>query len=264
MVKIFIDPGHGGLDAGAVANGLQEKNLTLQIAQKMKTFLEEYENVSIRMSRTGDQTVSLTERTNAANSWGADFYISVHINAGGGTGFESYVYTSVPTRTRTIQDHIHDEILKLVNLTNRGQKQANFHVLRESHMDAVLTENGFIDTVADANKLKNSSFINSIARGHVNGLAKAFNLQKKPTDPPREEPVDGGSATYKVQIGAFSNLGNANALAERARNAGFSVYVNKDGNLYKVQIGAFSSRDNATALAGRAKNAGFDAIVLIE
>lgn len=105
MVKLFIDPGHGGTDPGAVGNGLQEKSLTLQIATRIKDILTlEYDNVSIRMSRTGDQTVSLSERTNAANAWGADFFLSVHINAGGGTGYEDYVYPGVGAPTTTYQN----------------------------------------------------------------------------------------------------------------------------------------------------------------
>ena len=73
MVKIFIDPGHGGTDPGAVGNGLQEKNLTLQIATRVKNILlAEYNNVSVLMSRTGDTSLSLQERTNQANAWGAD------------------------------------------------------------------------------------------------------------------------------------------------------------------------------------------------
>lgn len=152
MVKIFIDPGHGGSDAGAVSNGIQEKNITLQIAKKVQDILQnEYSNVSIRMSRTGDSTVSLSERTNAANSWGADYYLSIHINAGGGTGFESYVYTGVGTPTTTYQTQIHSAVISSTNFQDRGKKQANFHVLRETTMPAILTENGFIDTKATSN-----------------------------------------------------------------------------------------------------------------
>ena len=85
MVKIFIDPGHGGNDPGAVGNGIQEKNITLQISTGIRDILlSEYDGVSVLMSRTDDQTVSLNARTNAANHWGADFYLSVHINSGGG------------------------------------------------------------------------------------------------------------------------------------------------------------------------------------
>ncbi|MBU8733425.1 N-acetylmuramoyl-L-alanine amidase [Cytobacillus oceanisediminis] len=180
MVKLYIDPGHGGTDPGAVGNGLQEKNLTLKIATRIKDILTlEYDNVSIRMSRTGDQTVSLSERTNAANAWGADFFLSVHINAGGGTGYEDFVYPGVGAPTTTYQNNIHAEIMKLVDFYDRGKKQANFHVLRETRMPALLTENGFIDNTNDAAKLKSSTFIENLARGHVNGIVKSFNLPKK-------------------------------------------------------------------------------------
>ncbi|MBU8768712.1 N-acetylmuramoyl-L-alanine amidase [Cytobacillus oceanisediminis] len=180
MVKLFIDPGHGGTDPGAVGNGLQEKNLTLQIATRIKDILTlEYDNVSIRMSRTGDQTVSLSERTNAANTWGADFFLSVHINAGGGTGYEDYVYPGVGAPTTTYQNNIHAEIMKLVDFNDRGKKQANFHVLRETNMPALLTENGFIDNANDAAKLKSRTFIENLARGHVNGIVKSFSLPRK-------------------------------------------------------------------------------------
>lgn len=182
MVKVFIDAGHGGTDPGAQGNGLQEKNLTLQIATRVKDILiAEYNNVSILMSRTGDQTLTLTQRTNAANAWGADFLLSVHINAGGGTGYEDYIYPGVGAPTTTYQNTIHAEILKLVNFTDRGKKQENFHMLRESNMPALLTENGFIDNANDAAKLKTASFIESLARGHVNGIAKCFSLPKKST-----------------------------------------------------------------------------------
>jgi N-acetylmuramoyl-L-alanine amidase len=198
MVKIFIDPGHGGSDPGAVGNGISEKNITLQIANQIhQILLSEYQNVSVRMSRTTDQTVSLNARTSAANSWGADFYLSVHINSGGGTGFESYVYPNVNALTKSYQKAIHEEVVKQIDYRDRGQKQANFHVLRESNMPALLTENGFIDNVTDANKLKDPAYINRIARGHVNGLARAFGLRQKAAP----QPVTQTGDTYTVQPG---------------------------------------------------------------
>jgi N-acetylmuramoyl-L-alanine amidase len=180
MVKIFIDPGHGGTDPGGVANNLTEKALTLKIGLRIRDILlAEYSNVSVLMSRTSDVTKSLTERTDAANAWGADFFLSVHTNAGGGTGYEDYIYTGSTAPTTTYQDLVHAEILKTGNFSDRGKKEANFHVLRESNMPALLTENGFIDNVNDANKLKTTSFLENIARGHVNGIVKCFNLLKK-------------------------------------------------------------------------------------
>jgi N-acetylmuramoyl-L-alanine amidase len=213
-VKIFIDPGHGGTDPGAVGNNLTEKTLTLQIGIRIRDILlAEYCNVSILMSRTSDVTMSLPERTNAANAWGADFFLSIHTNAGGGTGYEDYIYPGSIAPVTTYQDNVHAEILKVVNFSDRGQKTANFHVLRESNMPALLTENGFIDNVNDANKLKTTSFIENIARGHVNGIVKCFKLPKKAT----YHTVVSADTVYSLsqqygssiqQIKSWSNLDN--------------------------------------------------------
>lgn len=180
MVKIYLDPGHGGSDPGAQGNGLQEKNVTLSIAKRVRDMLvNEYSNATVKMSRTGDQTVKLIERTNEANAWGADYFLSIHINSGGGTGYEDYIYSGLSDNSHTanLRNTIHAEVSKLINMRNRGKKKANFHVLRESAMPAMLTENGFIDTKADADKMKQNSWLDSVARGHVNGLAKALSLK---------------------------------------------------------------------------------------
>jgi N-acetylmuramoyl-L-alanine amidase len=182
MVKVFIDPGHGGTDPGAVGNGIQEKNITLQISNRLREILEnEYVGVSVRMSRSRDETVSLTQRTNMANQWGADFLYSIHINSGGGTGYEDFIYSGLSTNSRTaqMQRTIHSEIISRNGMVDRGTKQASFHMLRESTMDAVLTENGFIDNPTDAAKMKSPAWIESVARGHAVGLEKVYNLTKR-------------------------------------------------------------------------------------
>lgn len=266
MVRIFIDPGHGGADPGATGFGLVEKNLTLQIAKEIDRILnDEYDGVVTKMSRTGDQTVSLSERTNAANRWNADFYLSIHINAGGGTGFESYIYPSVPQRTKKYQQDIHNEILRFIDLKNRGLKTANFHVLRETKMDALLTENGFIDNMNDAQKLKSKDFLHKIAQGHVAGIAKAFNLKKKKNDSGKTNPPPkSGESFYKVQIGAFKEKANADAIAQKAKQKNFDVFIKQENNLYKVQIGAFRERKNAESLSEQARKAGFDTYIVME
>lgn len=259
MVKIYLDPGHGGSDPGARGNGLVEKDLNLAIALQIRSMLlNEYEGATIRMSRTNDRTVSLSQRTSDANAWGADFFLSIHINASGGSGFESYIYPGTGSPTTTYQNIIHSEILKQVDLRDRGKKRANFHVLRETRMPALLTENGFIDHPADAAKLKNPQFIQALARGHVNGIVKAFGLRKKAGNSgPGGEP----GKLYRVQIGAYKQKANAEAMAKEARNKGFQTYIFHQDGLYKVQIGAFQERKNAEALADRAKKAGFQVYI---
>lgn len=225
MVKIFIDPGHGGSDPGAVGNGLQEKNLTLQIAKRIESILKnEYTGATVKLSRTGDQTLSLKQRTDMANKWGADYFVSIHINAGGGTGYEDFIYNgNVSSKTVAYQNVMHEEITKAVDFKDRGKKRANFHVLRESKMPAFLSENGFIDNAADAKKLKDSAYIEKIARGHVNGLVRAFGLKKKVASKPTQNKTSG--KLYRVQVGAFADKKNAEKLAAELKKKGYSVLI---------------------------------------
>jgi N-acetylmuramoyl-L-alanine amidase/Clostridial hydrophobic W len=205
MVKIFIDAGHGGTDPGAVGYGLKEKELTLKIAKKIQALLGNYQNVSVKMSRTGDSSLTLKQRTDAANAWGADFFLSVHINAGGGTGYEDYRYNALSTTSTTgkIQAAIHDTVmaeLKAYGVKDRGAKSANFHVLRESNMSAALSENLFIDTKADADLLKQDTVLDAIARGHVAGLTKVFNLIKKGTNNPAKTVISPSKTPAKPSV----------------------------------------------------------------
>ncbi|WJQ07670.1 N-acetylmuramoyl-L-alanine amidase [Geobacillus stearothermophilus] len=229
MVKIVIDPGHEGvgnaLDPGAVANGLKEAELTLKIAKHIYDMLSEYEGIQVRMTRTGDQRLTLSQRAKMANDWGADFFLSIHINAGGGTGFESFIYNGgVSQATIAYQNVIHQEIISSIgNVRDRGKKRANYAVLRETKMPALLTENLFIDNPNDAAKLKSEQFLLQVAYSHVQGIVKAFGLKKKAKPQSGQKPSD--KKLYRVQVGAFSDRENAERLAEELKKKGYPVIV---------------------------------------
>ncbi|TCN25363.1 N-acetylmuramoyl-L-alanine amidase family protein [Mesobacillus foraminis] len=224
MLKLYLDPGHGGSDPGAIGNGLQEKNLNLDIALRIRDLLvNNYNDVSVRMSRTTDVTRSLNERTNDANAWGASFYLSIHINSfnGAASGYEDFVHASVSDTSQTAryQDILHEEIVKLNNLSDRGKKKADFHVLRESNMPAMLSENGFIDNGSDAAKMKDSNWRQRVAQGHVNGLVRAFGLTTK-SDTHRVI-VDG------TQIGAFQDDQNVLDAVKKHLNSANRIIIEK-------------------------------------
>lgn len=262
MVRVFIDAGHGGKDPGSVGNGLKEKDVVLDIAKRLRIELLKYENVSVKMSRTTDKYVSLSQRAKMANDWKADLFVSIHINAGGGVGYEDFIHNSLSSNSKTskIQTQINKAVIKETGWRNRGRKKSNFLVLRQTKMNAILTENGFIDNKNDAKKLKSSSFKTKVAKGHAIGIAKSFKLKKKTTSKPKKNKTS-NKKLYKVQIGAFKRKDNADNLSFKARARGFDRFVVKEGGLYKVQIGAFSKKKNADNLAKKAKKAGFDVFI---
>jgi len=176
-MKIVIDPGHGGTDPGAVSNGLKEKDLTLDISLKLNEYLKKYSNIETILTRTEDRDVTLAQRANIANAANADFFVSIHINAGGGTGFESFRHINASDKTASIQTIIHKEVadfFKNKGFVDRGIKTANYAVLRETKMPAILLEFLFIDNAKDAAFLKQETNRQLIAQTVCTGIIRAI------------------------------------------------------------------------------------------
>jgi N-acetylmuramoyl-L-alanine amidase len=221
---IVIDPGHGGSDPGAVANNLKEKDITLDIALKLNDLLKNYEANAI-LTRTNDIDVGLAQRANVANSANATLFVSIHVNAGGGTGFESYRHPNASDKTASIQTIIHREVAKFYvanGFTDRGMKTANYEVLRETTMPAILLENLFIDTANDANFLKDDKNKQAIAQAICDGIVQALGLKAKAQQQPQQSNIN-----YTVQVGAFSDINNANKLKDELISKGYPAFVKK-------------------------------------
>ncbi|MFC3040632.1 N-acetylmuramoyl-L-alanine amidase [Virgibacillus xinjiangensis] len=256
-MKLYLDPGHGGTDPGAQGNGMLEKDIVLDIARQIRSILtDNYEEVEVRMSRTTDVSKSLDQRTTEANAWGADYYLSIHCNAfnGSAKGYEDYIYSglSESSSTARYRDIMHEEITEVNQLKDRGRKKANFHVLRESSMSALLTENGFLDNEQDARLISDPAWRQRIAQAHVNGLARAFDLQKKQDT----------STLYKVIAGSFQSRENAEQRTADLQLQGIESFIvpftTSGAQWYRVQAGAFSSRRNAEIRLEQVKNAGVE------
>src|SRR5699024_1454050 len=154
-----------------------EKDLTLDITNRVKKLLED-NGFIVKMSRTSDKTTKLEERTNAANKSGADIFVSIHINSGGGTGIETWNMRigSKPKESNILAHSLEDEMIKETKERDRGVKDGNLHVNRESEMPSSLVEIGFIDTKSDADKLKENSFKQKVAKGIFAGIKSYFSV----------------------------------------------------------------------------------------
>jgi N-acetylmuramoyl-L-alanine amidase len=159
--KIYVDPGHGGKDSGAVGpTGLQEKDVNLRVATVLKNCLKEYGKASVRMSRTNDSYVSLVDRATDANKWGADRFISIHHNSGTTSvnGTETYSYSNSGNGA-DLRDKVQSQLIKWGNLTDRGGKtNPDLVVLKKTKMAAILTEASFISNQAEEARLRDNGY----------------------------------------------------------------------------------------------------------
>lgn len=192
MTKIFIDPGHGGNDPGAVSNGLVEKSMNLITADACVEELKKYD-IAVAMSRNDDRDVSLWTRASMANSWGADYVVSIHYNAGGGDGAEvihSVFYGEGTELSRTILKRIVSETgqnsrgeLVKWNSTNTADY---FGMIRDTKAPACIIESAFIDSgdryIADTEE-KQRIFGRAIAHGILDYLNVKQDNNPPATDP---------------------------------------------------------------------------------
>ena len=161
-IKIYIDQGHNPVNpnAGAEGNGLREQDVVYRIGQELATLLRRDGNFDVRLSRPTAATQigeslsdSLRTRVSDANSWGADYFLSLHTNASditSASGVEAYAY-SRPSRAFSLGEQIVRAISDVTGLPNRGMKvRTNLYVLRRTAMPAVLIELGFITNPGDA------------------------------------------------------------------------------------------------------------------
>lgn len=187
-MKIFIDAGHGGNDTGAVANGLREKDLVLDISLREKELFEKLGH-QVKLSRTTDIYVSLSSRTSEANKWGADVFISNHINEGGGVGAEVWysIYGGKGQQYATDVIMNLSEIFKSRGTKSRKGRYGDYlYVIRTTAMPAILNEFGFIDSIEDSRKLSIVDIRQKCAEAVVYGILgqRVPNDILKPTSKP--------------------------------------------------------------------------------
>jgi N-acetylmuramoyl-L-alanine amidase len=152
-LTIIIDAGHGGTDFGANTNGNYEKNIVAQVAEKIKA-LNENKNITILLTRSSDELMTLEERTTYINTVKPDLVLSLHINANKNnekSGVESYVSdkSSFYEKSNTIANQLNASLAKNPSLKVSETKIAPFYILKKSEAPSVLIELGYMTNESD-------------------------------------------------------------------------------------------------------------------
>lgn len=247
MGKICIIVGHGkskggGYDSGAVSGKYHEFKIAREIAKYCADYLNaNYEIKADLMNYEGD--LYLTERIAKVNKADYDFIAEIHLNAGGGTGTETYYYHGSPTGQKyadKISDYISSE-LGVKQRANYGDDRAfdadkdggdktklnksgkdYFAIVRDTKPTAVLVETVFIDTASDLAKVKTADGQKKCGVAIAKGIAAAggFKLKEKTA-----EKTETTKTLYRVQVGAYSVKANAEAMKAKLEKAGFDAYI---------------------------------------
>lgn len=192
---IYLDPGHGGKDSGAVNGKRHEADDVLQLAKKIKTLLSDYD-CKVGLTRTGDTYTSPSGKARMANDAGADFLVSLHRNSAGPSakGYETLVYGNSGTK-KEFANKINQK-MKEIGFVNRGTKiRIDLSVLKVSSMPAVLLEIGFISNSSD-NKLFDNEF-DSIAKAITETIADVNGLKRISKAGKKKETVTAKKSTEK-------------------------------------------------------------------
>ena len=229
MFKIALGAGHGINTAGKRClksldpNETREWWLNDRICDHVEALLKDYEGYSLLRlddSDDGKENPELADRVNRANTWGADFYLSVHHNAGvkggKGGGIVAFVHPNASKASVEWRDALYDALIDHTGLKgNRASPKAtsDLYVLRKTSMPAVLLELGFMDSRTDVPVILTDKYAQNCAKAIVEVLVQRGGLTQK--------------VKYRVQVGSFSKLENAEKLSKELRSKGYQTYVVK-------------------------------------
>lgn len=171
FAALVIDAGHGGKDPGATGNGVQEKDINLEIARYTFNYLSK-NGYRVYMTRDKDVYISLADRVNFSNSIPADIFVSIHQNSFTSSdvkGIEVYHYIG-SISGKQLATRIHDRIKSATGAASRGVKEADYYVLRNTTAIACLVECGFLTNAQDRTNLTNPEYQRKMGEAIAKGI----------------------------------------------------------------------------------------------
>lgn len=207
-MKIAIDAGHGPDTPGKRTpdDSMREFHFNSVVARYVRDGLKQYEGVEVLFTHTddGSRDVPLKERTDKANTWKADVFVSIHANAFGNNwndanGIETFVYASRPAAAVKLADAVQRAIIRATGRHDRGVKAGDLHVLRETKMTAILVECGFMTNREEAELLQSDEYRRKCATAIVQAISEGYGLKKAGAAPSASGTPIAGQAQATVE-----------------------------------------------------------------
>ena len=257
---ITIDAGHGLKTSGKqTASNLgtvyKEWSLNDKVVRKIMSALANYNGVEVHRidDPTGATDIALQTRVNKSNSLKADIHISIHQNAGGGTGTEVYWHTNGTAEDKKLASIVAPKLASKTGLRNRGVKTAQFAVLT-CRATAILCEGGFMDTANDYAVITSDKGQQAYADAVVEGLVEYLGLTKKVQQPTQPQPVQ---PTQPTQPSGAFKVGEYNGYVKTTDSLNIRSTRNASGALKgtlpkgtTVKVEYILYQDNSTSPKG--------------
>lgn len=208
---VVLDPGHGGADPGTGQGSLLEKAFTLDIAKRVRSRLRD-SHVNVMLTRDRDITMSLEERCWRADRYGADVFVSIHLNASRNpmiSGIETFIVpaSGYPATGELEQNmasskrkdcsgnrfdganivlaqYLQTGLLAHTGAADRGIRRARFYVIRNANSPAALVECGFLSNRGESRKIMDAGYREHIAEGVARGILTYLSRVRKQHLPP--------------------------------------------------------------------------------
>lgn len=242
MIKICLDAGHGKDTPGKRSpdGKLLEYEFNRQMVKIVANKLKEYKDqieVVFTQPPEEDYDLSLSRRANNANLEKADYFVSIHANAydsyieveedgklknvntfNSAKGFEIYVVSKGGKAEKLANSIMYSVKNKIPDIVIRGLKVADFTVLKNTNMPAILIESGFMTNRDECIKLLSEDYRMTLGESYVSGILNYLGIKENES----EENVD---KMYKVQVGSFKEYKNAKRLANELKEKGYDCYI---------------------------------------
>lgn len=179
---VVIDPGHGGYEPGCQAEGYKEKDINLDVSKRVKLLLEKA-GVKVVMTRQGDSTVSLKERTDFTNNINPTAFVSIHVNASKSSAPEGISTHWYSNQSIPLAKSIQNSVMKRVSAVDRGLEKNMFYVIHHTGVPAVLVEIGFLTNPRERVDIVSHERKQNTAAGIAEGVLQFLGTKKSISQP---------------------------------------------------------------------------------